>query len=197
MSLDTKQKSPTTREEWLEEAKKRFGPNVSEWKFKCPVCEKVQSITSVEQEIEAGIFNPARSFSTYQDKPNPVIYQECTNCDWCAYGLFGGPIRVTYPEEFEEKDGKVYLVYNDSNGNKFLRREESYYMKDSEDNLQLVVSETLDLKQKTKDVRTFEFAETDEVCHLGAGPKDGPNQKHPLKKLIKKEIKQHGRKERH
>ena len=82
---------PTPVADWLEEGKRRFGPDVKKWCFVCPMCGKVYS---VEEFMEAG-----------GDGPNSA-YQECIGrhrhagppgeegenpdgCNWAAYGLFG------------------------------------------------------------------------------------------------------------
>lgn len=41
-----------TRDEFLEEAKRRFGPKARYWKFVCPACGTVQSI---QQLLDAGV----------------------------------------------------------------------------------------------------------------------------------------------
>ncbi len=44
-----------TQEEFLEEAKRRFGPNVRNWKFVCPACGTVQSVQQLlDAVIESG-----------------------------------------------------------------------------------------------------------------------------------------------
>lgn len=73
-----------TLQEWLDEAKRRFGEKTSEWKFQCPQCGNVQSPKNF---VDAGI-EPAQA-------PN-FSYQGCIGrvdtskgCNWAAYGLFG------------------------------------------------------------------------------------------------------------
>jgi len=41
-----------TQDEFLAEARKRFGPKVRDWKFVCPACGTVQS---VQQLLDAGL----------------------------------------------------------------------------------------------------------------------------------------------
>jgi hypothetical protein len=45
-----------TRDEWLAEAVRRFGPNPREWRFVCPSCGTAQSIADLEA---AGASDPA------------------------------------------------------------------------------------------------------------------------------------------
>jgi hypothetical protein len=78
-----------TLNEWMEEGKQHFGKDFSNWKFKCPVCERVSSI---------------KDFEDLGADPNDA-YQKCIGrvngkgtkngedkgygCNWAAYGLFG------------------------------------------------------------------------------------------------------------
>lgn len=78
--------------EWLAEGKRRFGDDVTAWRFVCPMCGKVYS---VQEFIDAG----------GKGGPNGA-YQECIGrykgagspgakdgnpdgCNWVAYGLLG------------------------------------------------------------------------------------------------------------
>lgn len=68
-----------TKEQWLEEGKKRFGDDFESWKFVCPKCGNI-----------AGGFE----FKNAGAEINS-IYTECIGrhvkgkgCDWAAYGLF-------------------------------------------------------------------------------------------------------------
>lgn len=45
-------KQTITQDEFLAEARRRFGPNVRDWKFVCPACGTVQS---VQQLLDAGV----------------------------------------------------------------------------------------------------------------------------------------------
>lgn len=78
-----------TKEEWMAKGKKLFGDDMMQWEFKCPSCGNVQTPADFEQLKDKGA------------TPNSA-YQQCMGrftggkegphkCDWCAYGLFGGP----------------------------------------------------------------------------------------------------------
>lgn len=78
-----------TLEEWLNEAKQRFGEKTTDWKFVCPACGHVAS---------------GQDFKDAGAEPN-AIYQKCigrlnskgtsngknkgVGCNWAAYGLLG------------------------------------------------------------------------------------------------------------
>ena len=87
-----------SKNEWMEEGKKRFGEDFAKWKFKCPSCGKIQSYESIREEMESKSFKSKRSFRIESGKPQPSPYSECTgqDCDWVAYGLFSGPITVIF-----------------------------------------------------------------------------------------------------
>lgn len=80
-----------TKQEWLDEAKKRFGSDYLNWKFKCPMCGHVASIGDFKA---AGAKSPDCSYVecigryTGQPSPNKATGQ---GCNWAAYGLFGIP----------------------------------------------------------------------------------------------------------
>lgn len=88
-----------TKEEWLAEAKRRFGEKTNDWKFKCPHCGRVQSYASIKEEVDNGTFNPMRPFPKDENGfPEITVYSECGSpgCDWVAYGLFSGPVTVIH-----------------------------------------------------------------------------------------------------
>ena len=77
-----------TLKEWTEEAKKKFGDDISNWKFVCPAC---------------GHINVGAEFRELGIEPNS-LYSECigrykgkgsavkgdnSGCNWAAYGLLG------------------------------------------------------------------------------------------------------------
>lgn len=78
-----------TLQEWLDEGKRRFGADITKWKFKCPACGHVAS---------------GQDFKEFNADPNDM-YQICIGrvngkgtsngkdegygCNWAAYVLFG------------------------------------------------------------------------------------------------------------
>ncbi len=90
-----------TRDEWLAEAKRRFGPDAMTWRFKCSLCGNVQSpadfqalgadpqrayvecigrVLLAQGKIEAsklGGLKPGRAGA------------DAMPCDWAVFGLLG------------------------------------------------------------------------------------------------------------
>jgi hypothetical protein len=81
-----------TLEQWEAKGKELFGDDYYQWKFICPICKNVAAV---------------KDFAEYKNlgaTPNSA-YQECIGrytggrqgpfkCDWCAYGLFPGPVTI-------------------------------------------------------------------------------------------------------
>jgi hypothetical protein len=85
-----------TKAEWIEEGKKRFGPDIMKWKFVCPSCG---FIASVEDWKKAGASSGEVAFSCIgrritperdafdKSKPGP--------CNYAGGGLFRlNPLEV-------------------------------------------------------------------------------------------------------
>lgn len=67
-------------EEWLKEAEQRFGEDKKKWAFKCPACEKTNTIGEF---VELGLdVNKA-----YSDCIGRHTKEK--GCNWAAYGLLG------------------------------------------------------------------------------------------------------------
>jgi len=74
-SVTTIKEKVFTLSEWREEAKKRFGKNPDNWRFRCPKCKREWSVA--EYAKTKGRDNIESAF------------QECLYCDWKSYGLLG------------------------------------------------------------------------------------------------------------
>lgn len=88
-----KQPQVMTEAAWRELGEQLFGADLASWRFRCPTCENVMSITKVHGLSDA---DKAKLRAA-----GWVIEQECIGryldghgCDWCAYGLFKGPFFV-------------------------------------------------------------------------------------------------------
>lgn len=96
-------------EEWKAEGERRFGKNIMDWQYKCPMCGHV---VTVKEFAELGI----------KDAGN-IAYQECigrytgkgspqkgdsTGCNWTANGLFGIPHGGVYIFTGEDKGAHVF-----------------------------------------------------------------------------------------
>lgn len=78
-----------TYQEWMDEAKQRFGDDFRQWKFICPACGHIQS---VQDFIDLGL-DPNDAFKECIGRHNgnmkPANKSNGNGCDWCSYGLFG------------------------------------------------------------------------------------------------------------
>lgn len=94
--------------EWQDEAKRRFGPDMMDWKFRCPMCGHVASIRDFKK---AGAKSPNCAYQEcigrYTGKGSPKEGDD-SGCDWCAYGLFGIPREH---DTVVADDGKEIDVY--------------------------------------------------------------------------------------
>lgn len=94
-----------THDEWMAAGTQRFGEQMRHWKFVCPSCKDV---ASGQDFIDEGV-EPERAQNRIGqecigrslgalDKSIPKGEYKGRGCDWCAYGLFGGPDFVTFPD---------------------------------------------------------------------------------------------------
>jgi hypothetical protein len=93
-----------TQAEFIEEAKRRFGDDPLRWAFACPHCGDV----ATPQDFKDAGADPnrigkeciGRSLGALAGGPTADggRSKASRGCDWCAYGLFGGPWTVITPE---------------------------------------------------------------------------------------------------
>ncbi|GIM45931.1 hypothetical protein DNHGIG_14800 [Collibacillus ludicampi] len=95
-----------TVEEWREEAMKRFGKNIRDWKFKCPACghiSSVQDFIDAEGEANEAYVN---CIGRVNGKGSDGMKgrDEGYGCNWAAYGLFGtlGKGRIVVTDDGDE-----------------------------------------------------------------------------------------------
>jgi len=101
--------------EWLDKAKRLYGKNAGDWKFKCPVCQTVQTAqdfvraglskeeasTSIAQEcIGRHLQNKEKAFGEKKRKKG-------VPCDYAGYGLF-----KLNPVEIIMDDGTKYNAFD-------------------------------------------------------------------------------------
>lgn len=74
-----------TRDEWLEEGKRRFGPDVTTWRFRCVSCGHAQNARDMMER------NPDLTLDTLRT----TVFFSCEGrftagigCDWTLGGLF-------------------------------------------------------------------------------------------------------------
>ena len=98
-----------TFEQWLEEGIKRYGNNMSTWRYTCPMCKKDTVAQewidhNVKKQIAISCIGrqydqKQSAFFTKNKKP--------TGCDYAGYGLFRmNPVNV----EFTNEDGSKEIV---------------------------------------------------------------------------------------
>lgn len=109
-----------THAEFLATLRERFGDSPADWAFVCPACKDIAT--------GADFFRAALEAHPRERRGKPVnaaelLGQECIGralgallvqsdkykgrgCDWCAYGLIGGPLGV------EMADGSVVRSFN-------------------------------------------------------------------------------------
>jgi hypothetical protein len=93
-------------DDWKAEGVKRFGPDMKEWRFKCPVCGHVQTPRMFH---EAGVHADRVTSECFgrhlpkeqrggfsKDHSNPKIKSPC---DYSAYGFFKlSPCEIEFPD---------------------------------------------------------------------------------------------------
>jgi hypothetical protein len=101
-----------TKEEWLAEGARRFGPDWGEWKFVCPICNNVAAIKDFEPYKDQGsspnsatcecIGRYAGGVSAFGNirknrelVAGVALTSEKKPCDYAGYGLFRlSPVMV-------------------------------------------------------------------------------------------------------
>ena len=78
-----------TLEQWRKEGKKKFGEDISNWKFVCPACKKISSVGDFEKlgaEVDDAYQN---CIGRFNGKGKPPSGDNPDGCDWASYGLLG------------------------------------------------------------------------------------------------------------
>lgn len=92
--MNRKSDGAITLAEWLAEAKRRFGDDPKDWKFRCPMCGHIQTLVDFQQigadpqlayQECIGRYLPDRA-SDLGTTPSPT--GKTSPCDYAAYGLF-------------------------------------------------------------------------------------------------------------
>ena len=104
--------------EWLEKAKKLYGENPGDWKFKCPICHTIQTAkdfvnaglskeeasTSIAQEC-IGRYLPEKQKAFGDRKKDKFV--KGVPCNYAGYGLF-----KLNPIEIIMDDGTKYQAFD-------------------------------------------------------------------------------------
>lgn len=95
-----------TREEWLTEGYRRFGPDQMKWRFVCPSCGHV---ASVQDYKDAGAAVSVVAFSCigrWMDHPRDAFGEGPGPCNYAGGGLIGiNPVEVDGHRYFEFAEG--------------------------------------------------------------------------------------------
>lgn len=114
----TDTKNRMTHAEFLATLTERFGEDVTAWAFVCPTCGDVATVADFRAALEADPRERDGKPTTASDHIGQVCIGRLTGalslpqkewdakvkagrargCDWCAFGLFGGPLIVEMPD---------------------------------------------------------------------------------------------------
>ena len=99
-----------TRAEWEAKGLELFGEDKTRWVFRCPTCGNEMSIRRAMAEFPElkgkGWAPESECIGRYIDTPVARMAHSGKRCDWCAYGLFYGPVGV------EMDDGKIVHAFD-------------------------------------------------------------------------------------
>jgi hypothetical protein len=73
-----------TRDEWVAEGERRFGPDMMKWRFVCPACGNVTTVEDFKPFADRGA-TPDRAAKMCIGR----FDRELADCDWCSFGLLG------------------------------------------------------------------------------------------------------------
>ena len=109
-----------THDEFIATLTERFGESPADWAFECPACHDIATGADFKAALAD---NPRTRRDDTAVNAAEILGQECIGrtlgalkgqagewkgrgCDWCAYGLIGGPLGVEMP------DGRVVRSFN-------------------------------------------------------------------------------------
>lgn len=99
-----------THAEFIATLTERFGPSPADWAFTCPACGDVATGADFKAALAE---HPRTRRDGSEVNAADRLGQECIGrtlgalsrepyhgrgCDWCAYGLIGGPLGVEMPD---------------------------------------------------------------------------------------------------
>lgn len=98
-----------TREQWEAKGSELFGNDKEKWRFACPICGNEMSIERARAEfpeLKGRGWRPEQECIGRGIDTPAARMKSGDRCDWCAYGLFRGPLLVTVGE------GKQVAVFD-------------------------------------------------------------------------------------
>lgn len=103
--MPTEDRYQYTRDELHAMAVERFGPNPSNWAFKCPACADVAIASDFPSPGSERLGQEC--VGRHRGQPAAENGHPANNdrgCNWCAYGLFRGPWIITIPAEGDQPE---------------------------------------------------------------------------------------------
>lgn len=92
--------------DWRAKGAELFGPDEKAWRFRCPSCNEVMSVERAKAEVPEHYHAALRGGEPCPSRPGKLtagwdVTAECIGryvpgfgCNWCAYGLFSGPLAI-------------------------------------------------------------------------------------------------------
>ena len=87
-----------TMNEFLNKGEELYGKEKHKWEFICPTCKHVQSVKSIQIQLERRI-KPLRYPNLEIDDRHDInAHTECysNDCNWVSYGLFNSGLLVIF-----------------------------------------------------------------------------------------------------
>ena len=97
------------QEDWEHKGVELFGPEKENWRFACPACGTVASIAIAREkwpQLRGSGWAPHQECVGRYGIDVKTSSNPARRCDWCAYGLFRGPVVVN------TVDGKEIGVFD-------------------------------------------------------------------------------------
>jgi len=85
-----------SKEEWLEKGRELYGKDMEDWKFKCPNCGRIQSASSIREQMKKGEKSQRWGMLKKGDDFDPATSCFSPSCNWVSHGLFSTGILVIY-----------------------------------------------------------------------------------------------------
>jgi hypothetical protein len=100
-----------SEEDWIKKGIELFGEDREKWRFHCPSCHNELSIEEARTK-----FASLEGCGWHPVSECIGRYTRDAGCDWCAYGLFSGPL-------FVKRDDETVTPVFDFAGQPFTKKE--------------------------------------------------------------------------
>jgi len=85
-----------SKDEWMQLGTELYGPDQTDWEFKCWFCDRVQSLKSIREEQNKGIMSKRYGKLKKGDSVSPEQCCYSPDCDYVSNGLFTTGVLVVY-----------------------------------------------------------------------------------------------------